>query len=118
MHFQTPPHAHDKLVYCAHGRVLDVLLDLRRGSGYGHSVGVTLDSSQPAVLFIPRGVAHGFRALTDDALMVYKTSTEHAPSHDAGVRHDSFGFDWKCDEPMLSERDRGHPALADFDSPF
>jgi dTDP-4-dehydrorhamnose 3,5-epimerase/CDP-3, 6-dideoxy-D-glycero-D-glycero-4-hexulose-5-epimerase len=118
MHFQRPPHDHDKIVYCPQGRVLDVLLDLRRGAGFGRAMGVTLDAHDPAIIFIPRGVAHGFKALEDNTLMVYKTSSEHAPSHDAGIRWDSFGFDWKCATPVMSERDRGHPALKDFDSPF
>lgn len=118
MHFQRPPHDHDKLVYCAAGRVLDVLLDLRKGPGYGKSGSVTLDAETPQLLVIPKGIAHGFVAQQDQSLLVYKTSTEHAPSHDAGIRYDSFGFEWPCAEPILSDRDRKHPALADFESPF
>lgn len=118
MHFQLPPHDHAKLVYCAAGAVEDVLLDLRRGLGYGCVATVTLDAEAPTLVFIPSGVAHGFRSLVDASLMVYKTSTEHAPSHDAGIRWDSFGFDWRCDAPVLSERDRAHPPLAAFASPF
>ena len=121
MHFQRPPHDHDKIVYCPQGRALDVLLDLRRGAGFGRAIGVTLDAEEPAMVFVPRGVAHGFKALEDNTLMVYKTSTEHSPSHDAGIRWNSFGFDWKLAAgvvPVLSERDRAHAALKDFDSPF
>jgi len=118
MHFQRPPHDHVKLVYCAAGAVQDVLLDLRKGPGYGRSVAVRLDTDIPRLLFIPKGIAHGFVSLCDGSLMVYKTSTEHAPSHDAGVRFDSFGHDWGCETPILSARDQNHPALADFDSPF
>ena len=118
MHFQTPPHDHDKMVYCARGAVLDVLLDLRPGPGYGVSRGIELRDEEPRVLFIPRGVAHGFLALTAGALMVYKTSAEHAPVHDRGIRFDSFGFDWGCQYPVISERDLGHPAFRDFVSPF
>jgi dTDP-4-dehydrorhamnose 3,5-epimerase/CDP-3, 6-dideoxy-D-glycero-D-glycero-4-hexulose-5-epimerase len=118
MHFQRPPHDHDKIVYCPQGRALDVLLDLRKGAGYGRSCAVLLDAREPALVFIPRGVAHGFKALEDDTLMVYKTSSEHAPTHDAGVRWDSFGFDWDCAAPLTSERDRCHPALGELDSPF
>lgn len=118
MHFQLPPHDHVKLVYCASGAVLDVLLDLRRGPHYGRVASVVLDSASPALLIVPKGVAHGFRSLTDGSLMVYKTSTEHAPTHDAGIRHDSFGFDWECGQPILSDRDQRHPAFADFDTPF
>lgn len=118
MHFQLPPHDHVKLVYCAAGAVLDVLLDLRKGPGFGRSIGVRLDAAAPQILVIPRGIAHGFLSLTDGSLMVYKTSTEHAPSHDAGIHFDSFGHDWGCATPILSDRDRKHPALADFASPF
>ena len=118
MHFQLPPHDHVKLVYCAVGAVLDVLLDLRNGPGYGRRASVQLDAGTPRLLVIPRGIAHGFLSLADGSLMVYKTSTEHAPSHDAGVRFDSFGQDWGCDAPVLSERDRKHPTLAEFVSPF
>lgn len=119
MHFQLPPHAHAKLVYCAVGAVRDVLLDLRSGRGYGRVAETLLDSSEPAVLLIPQGVAHGFLALQDDSLMVYKTSTEHAPVADAGIAWDSFEHDWRMTAPpVLSERDGRHPAFADFQSPF
>lgn len=118
MHFQLPPHDHVKLVYCAHGAVLDVLLDLRRGPGYGKTASVRLDADEPSLLVIPKGIAHGFLSLTDGSLMVYKTSTEHAPTHDAGIHYGSFGFNWGSEQPTMSARDAGHPALSDFDSPF
>ena len=118
MHFQLPPHDHDKLVYCAVGQVLDVLLDLRKGPGYGKSASTVLDGKTPQLLVIPKGIAHGFIALQDQSLLVYKTSSEYSPSHDAGIRYDSFGFEWPDAEPILSERDRHHSTLADFESPF
>ena len=118
MHFQTPPHEHDKIVYCAAGAVEDVLLDLRRGSGYGKSCSVLLSDDRPEVIVIPKGVAHGFRSLKDGSLMVYKTSTEYAPQHDTGIHWNSFGFDWRCDSPILSDRDLGHPLFSEFKSPF
>lgn len=111
MHLQAPPHEHDKIVYCPHGAALDVLLDLRPGPGHGRVASVRLTADEPAIVFIPRGVAHGFKALVDETLMVYKTSSEHAPSHDIGVRWDSFGFDWRCAAPVISPRDRAHPAF-------
>ena len=101
MHFQRPPHDHMKLVYCPVGGVRDVLLDLRPGPGYGRFASVELREQNPCFILIPQGVAHGFLALTDDAVMVYKTSTEHAPTHDCGVRWDSFGFDWQCPTPVM-----------------
>lgn len=111
MHLQLPPHDHDKIVYCPHGAALDVLLDLRPGPGHGRVASVRLTPDEPAVVFIPRGVAHGFRALAEGTIMVYKTSAEHAPSHDAGVRWDSFGFDWGAGTPVVSARDAALPPL-------
>lgn len=119
MHFQTPPHEHAKLVYCAAGAVTDVLLDLRRQSAtYGQAIALPLTAESGQVLYIAAGIAHGFVALEAPALMVYNVTSEYAPSHDAGVRWDSFGFDWGVSAPVMSERDRSFPALADFASPF
>jgi len=118
MHFQLPPHDHVKLVYCPVGAVEDVLLDLRSGPGYGKVARVHLSGDLPSLVFIPKGIAHGFRALVDGSLMVYKTSTEHAPMADAGIRWASFGHDWDLDQPILSNRDRQHPTLDDFLTPF
>jgi dTDP-4-dehydrorhamnose 3,5-epimerase-like enzyme len=67
---------------------------------------------------MPIGCAHGFQALSDDAVVAYLVSTEHAPTHDVGVRWDSVGVDWPLPGPIVSARDRSFPALADFDSPF
>ena len=118
MHFQLPPHEHDKLVYCTRGAVMDVLLDLRKGPGYGKVVSAELSGENAHLVFIPKGIAHGFAALTDEALMLYKTSTVHAPESDCGIRWDSFGFDWGIAEPIISTRDQQHSVLADFVSPF
>ena len=118
MHFQLPPHDHAKMVYCAVGRVQDVLLDLRAGSGYGRFVTVELDAMQPAMLFIPTGIAHGFRSRSDGSLMVYKTSAEHAPSHDTGILWSSFGHDWDCAGPIVSARDAHHVPFDRFETPF
>lgn len=118
MHFQLPPHDHVKLVYCPVGAVDDVLLDLRSGPGYGKVARVRLSGDQPSLVFIPKGIAHGFRALEDGSLMVYKTSTEHAPMADAGIHWDSFGHDWGVDKPIISDRDQQHPTLDSFVTPF
>jgi dTDP-4-dehydrorhamnose 3,5-epimerase len=118
MHFQLPPHAHDKLVFCVHGAVRDVLLDLRRGPHYGRVATAELSAENRQMVFIPKGVAHGFLALTEGCVMLYKTSTVHTPASDCGIRWDSFGYDWAADAPLLSERDRGHARLQDFHSPF
>ena len=118
MHFQLPPHEHDKLVYCTRGTATDVLLDLRKGPGYGKVASAELSGENAHLVFIPQGIAHGFAALTDEALMLYKTSTVHAPETDWGIRWDSFGFDWEMADPIISTRDQQHSVFADFVSPF
>jgi dTDP-4-dehydrorhamnose 3,5-epimerase/CDP-3, 6-dideoxy-D-glycero-D-glycero-4-hexulose-5-epimerase len=118
MHFQMPPHAHDKLVFCVRGEVRDVLLDLRSGAGYGRVATAHLSGENGLILFIPKGIAHGFVALTDESLMLYKTSTVHSPESDCGIRWDSFGFDWGVNQPCMSDRDWQHPPLTNFATPF
>jgi dTDP-4-dehydrorhamnose 3,5-epimerase len=119
MHFQTPPHDHEKLVYCIHGQVLDVALDLRTSSKTcGHHLAIILDSAHGNGLLIPKGMAHGFLALSDNALMAYKVTTVYSSDNDTGIRWNSFGFDWKIERPIMSDRDRKHPLFADFVSPF
>jgi dTDP-4-dehydrorhamnose 3,5-epimerase len=119
MHFQLPPHDHAKLVYCLAGSVHDVLLDLRRSSPtYGQSFGTELSGTNRRLLFVPSGVAHGFLAREEGSLLIYKTSTVHAPSHDAGVRWDSFGYRWPVAPDLVSPRDAAFLAWAEFSSPF
>lgn len=118
MHFQLPPHAHVKLVYCIEGEVFDVLVDLRINSPfYGKAFSFNLSSEKGNILYIPIGVAHGFYTLSENAVMVYKTSTIHVPECDAGIRWDSFDL-WSDNNPILSERDKNHPYFKDFASPF
>lgn len=118
MHFQLPPHHHAKLVYCLAGSILDVLVDLRIDSPqYGVPVTFALDDVERRILFIPAGVAHGFYTLSEWATLVYKTSTVHAPTADAGILWSSFDV-WPTRAPNLSPRDQGHPLLKDFTSPF
>ena len=119
MHFQLPPAAHDKLVYCVAGAVLDVVVDLRRSSpAFGRFITRELSETNREMFFIPTGCAHGFLALSGQATMVYQTSTTHSPAHDAGILWDSFGFTWPVNHPVLSDRDRQFPALSSFTSPF
>ncbi len=119
MHFQAPPADHAKLIYCLSGRVRDVILDLRRHAPtYGQAAACELSADNRCVLVLPPGLAHGFLALTDDSVLVYKTSPAHSPAHDAGIRWDSFGFNWEVSVPIVSARDAAFPSLADFRSPF
>ena len=122
MHFQIPPHAHQKLVYCITGKVLDVLLDLRRdSSSFGKSTSFELSAANRHVVHIPAGFAHGFFSLENGSCLVYKTDAVHAPAFDSGIRWDSFGFAWPLPDgssPEISERDMKHPAMDQFESPF
>lgn len=119
MHLQLPPHAHAKLVSCVAGEVFDVLLDLRVGSpSYGAHRVFELRDDEPRAIYVAPGVAHGFYAVSDRAVVTYMVTTVHAPAHDAGVRWDSIGVQWPGAEPALSPRDRDLPAFADFESPF
>lgn len=119
MHFQLPPAAHAKLVFCLSGSVLDVVLDMRRTSAsYGKSFSVRLDAKTRDLLFIPIGFAHGFLSLEQNSLMVYKTDAVHKPELDTGIAWNSFGFDWKIVSPIMSERDRKFQAWEEFQSPF
>ena len=119
MHFQSPPAAHAKLVYCVAGRVLDVVVDLRKASPtFGRHASRELSAVNREMFFIPVGFAHGFASLADGSVMVYQTSTVHAPECDAGILWNSFGFDWGMADPVINERDRKFPALLEFASPF
>jgi dTDP-4-dehydrorhamnose 3,5-epimerase len=118
-HFQSPPDAHDKLVYCVKGKVLDVILDLRKGSDtYGKAIGVELSAQNKYLLYIPVGFGHGFLSLEDDSVMIYKTSTMHAPQNDFGIKWDSVDFDWGNVDPIVSKRDDSFITFNNFKSPF
>jgi dTDP-4-dehydrorhamnose 3,5-epimerase len=118
MHVQRPPHDHAKMVYCAAGRALDVVLDLRAGPGYGRFVSVELAADTGTMVYVPRGCAHGFCVLEAPALVVYHVTSEHCPEADTGIRWDSFGFTWPAPGPLVSARDASLPRFQDFRSPF
>ncbi len=123
LHFQRPPFTQSKLVRCVRGAVLDVAVDIRKGSStYGHHVAVELTENNHRQFFIPRGFAHGFSVLSPTAVFQYKCDNFYAPQADGGIQisDDSLGIDWRipADKAILSEKDLHHPLLADFDSPF
>jgi dTDP-4-dehydrorhamnose 3,5-epimerase len=120
LHFQTPPHDHAKLAYCCSGRILDVVVDLRVGSPtYMQHATFEIDSNSPSFIYVPRGLAHGFLALTENATVMYAVSTVHAPESDTGILWNSIGLDWPLDTaPIVSARDQAFPALSAFSSPF
>ncbi|MEQ3062923.1 dTDP-4-dehydrorhamnose 3,5-epimerase [Alistipes shahii] len=123
LHFQKPPFTQSKLVRCVKGAVLDVAVDIRRGSPtYGEHVAVELTEKNHRQLFIPRGFAHGFAVLSDVAIFQYKCDNFYAPQADGGIsiKDDSLGIDWiiPIQNAVLSEKDTKHPLLKDFTSPF
>ncbi|MCP9439973.1 MAG: dTDP-4-dehydrorhamnose 3,5-epimerase [Nitrospira sp.] len=119
LHFQIPPMDHDKLVYCVSGSVQDAVLDIRLGSPtYGRYALFTMSAEEGTMVYVPRGVAHGFCTLSESAIVVYKVSSVYSAEHDRGLLWNSAGIPWAVDEPLLSERDRGHPPFQSFKSPF
>lgn len=119
LHFQTPPHDHEKLVYCTQGEVLDVVVDLRAGSPTeGRHATFHLKAETANMVYIPKGFAHGFLALSESATMMYKVATVYAPEHDAGILWNSAGIEWPVETPVLSGRDKSFPTLEEFVSPF
>jgi len=118
LHFQIPPFSGSKLVFCAAGRILDVVVDLRQSKSPGKVYSRELDSVNREMIFVPKGCAHGFLALDEGSMVFYLTDNMHFPSHDFGILWNSIDFDWGVDAPILSKRDLGFVRLADFQSPF
>ena len=123
LHFQKPPFAQSKLVRVIKGAVLDVAVDIRKGSPtFGQHVAVELTEDNHRQFFIPRGFAHGFSVLSDEVIFQYKCDNFYAPQADGGIciKDESLGIDWRIpmDKALLSEKDIKHPCLEDFDSPF
>lgn len=123
LHFQRPPYTQSKLVRCVKGAVLDVAVDIRKGSPtYGQHVAVELTEENHRQFFVPRGFAHGFEVLSETAIFQYKCDNFYHPEADGGISilDDSLGIDWRIptDHAILSEKDTKHPLLKDFDSPF
>lgn len=123
LHFQRPPFTQAKLVRCVRGAVLDVAVDLRKGSPtYGRHVSVELTEENHLQLFIPKGFAHGFAVLSETAVFQYKCDEFYHPEADGGISilDSSLGIEWRIpvEHAVLSEKDTRHPLLKDFDSPF
>ncbi|MTW17282.1 dTDP-4-dehydrorhamnose 3,5-epimerase [Rhodoplanes serenus] len=121
LHFQAPPHSQVKLVAVVKGRILDVAVDIRRGSPtYGRSVAIELSAENGRQLYVPAGFAHGFCTLEDDVHVAYKVSDFHAPVSGGGLRFDDLAIAWPVprEAVCLSDKDTRYPALADLKSPF
>lgn len=116
LHFQTEP-GQAKLVRCARGRIFDVAVDLRRGSStYGQWEGHELDDERHRQLFVPAGCGHGFAVLSDVADVAYQLSSLYDPATEAGIAWDDpeIGVEWPVEEPLLSDRDKSAPRLAEI----
>jgi dTDP-4-dehydrorhamnose 3,5-epimerase len=119
LHFQVPPRQHAKLVCCVQGRIQDAVVDLRVGSPtYRQYVLVELSAEDANMLFIPAGLAHGFCVLSESATVAYQVTSVYSPAHDAGILWSSAGIPWQEANPILAERDRHHPGMDDYASPF
>lgn len=123
LHFQRPPYSQSKLVRCVEGAVLDIAVDLRKGSPtYGKHIAVELSAENQLEFFIPKGFAHGFEVLSDRAVFQYKCDEYYHPESEGGL--DPFdkkiGIEWRTkeNEAIISEKDKKHPSLKEFNSPF
>ncbi len=123
LHFQKMPYTQSKLVRCVKGAVLDVAVDIRKGSPtFGQHVAVELTEDNHRQFFIPRGFAHGFAVLSETAVFQYKCDEFYHPEADGGIciKDESLGIDWKIpvEKAILSEKDMKHPCLKDAESFF
>lgn len=123
LHFQKPPFNQAKLVRCVEGSVMDVAVDIRKGSPtYGKHVAVELTGDNKRQLFVPRGFAHGFSVLSETAVFAYKVDNTYAPEYDSGIRWNDkdLDIDWGLDESevQLSEKDKNLTFFSDLNSPF
>jgi len=116
LHFQVEPAAETKFVRCVRGAILDVIVDLRRGSpSYMEWQGFELSEHNRTALFVPEGFAHGFQSLTDDVELYYMTTEFYTPEHERGLRWNDpvLGIDWPLEATVISDKDAAWPLLAD-----
>ena len=119
LHFQVPPQDHIKCVTCLSGKIFDVVVDLRKESpSYKQYFSIELDAEKGNMLYIPKGLAHGFYVLSDDAIFLNRTTTVYDPSCDTGIKWDSCGIKWPVSNPILSEKDQQMTPFDKFKSPF
>ncbi len=117
LHFQKEPYTQAKIIRCVKGVIYDVAVDLRRNSPtFGKYVAVILSEFNKYMLYIPRGFAHGFLVLSDEAEVIYKVDNEYAPEYESGLiwNDPDVGIDWPIDDPILSEKDRKWPTLREL----
>ena len=121
LHFQKPPFAQGKLVRVIQGKVLDVAVDIRKGSPtYGQYHAVELDAIYKRMFYIPEGFAHGFLTLEDDTIFSYKCTNYYNKESEGSLlwSDETIGVEWDIENPILSEKDKIGPLFKDFQSPF
>ncbi len=121
LHFQTAPAAQTKLLRCTRGKILDVAVDIRKGSpSFGKWVGVELSAENKKMIYIPKGFAHGFLTLSEDVEVQYKVDAYYSPENDRSIRFNdpAIGIDWGTNNPILSDKDRNAPLLSQSDANF
>ncbi|WP_026691193.1 dTDP-4-dehydrorhamnose 3,5-epimerase family protein [Alteribacter aurantiacus] len=118
-HFQTPPASHTKMVSCSYGEIMDVVIDLRKGSPtFGQYHVFTLSPERGNQAYIPDGLAHAYYVSKGPAIVIYHVTSEHSASHDSGIHWQSINFTWPTNTPILSDKDKNLPLLSQFKSPF
>lgn len=121
LHFQRPPHAQDKWVRVIKGKVLDVVVDIRKESPtFGKHFSIELSEENFLTMFIPKGFAHGFATLEDQTIFTYKCSDVYHPETEGGIlwNDPNLAISWGISAPILSEKDKLHPTLSQIESPF
>lgn len=123
LHFQAPPFAQDKLVRVVRGRILDVAVDIRKGSPtYGQAVSALLSADEGNQIFVPKGFAHGFCTLEPDTEVIYKVSDYYAPDHDLGIlwNDPDLGIDWPVreEQAIVADKDKKWPRLRELTNIF
>ena len=118
-HFQSPPYAHAKIVFCNFGGVIDYVLELRKNSEvYGEVFSFELNDENRKAILIPQGCAHGFYVPNKKSMLTYLVETEHSPEHDHGLLWSSLDYSFSFDNPIFSNRDQNLVRISDFESPF
>lgn len=119
LHFQIPPNAHVKLVSCLTGAILDIVVDLRKGSrAYGQVHSLELSAKKGNMLYVPEGLAHGFYVLTDNCLFLSMNSKKYSSDCDSALRWNSIDFSWPDADPVISDKDKFAIPFNSFISPF
>lgn len=118
-HFQLPPYCQAKTIFCVTGSILDVVLDLRKGSKtYGKTARFSLDCHKKNILYVPKGVANCYAICQDHTIIAYNLTSTYMPEYESGIRWDSAGVDFGLENPIIADKDSNLPLLKEFESPF